>query len=140
MSPDSNNARPAGSHAASVRLDKWLWAARFYKTRSMAGDAVNGGHVHVNGQRCKSSRSVHVGDEIRITKGSLVFTILVDNLSEKRGAAKQAAALYTETEESLEKRELTRLQRKAHNLANPHPARKPDKRQRRQLKAWQGKT
>ncbi|MGD8925881.1 MAG: S4 domain-containing protein [Thioalkalispiraceae bacterium] len=140
MSSDHNNARLAGIHSANVRLDKWLWAARFYKTRSMASDAVNGGHVHVNGQRCKSSRSVQIGDQIRITKGSLVFTIIVKNLSEKRGTARQAAELYTETQESIEKRELTRLQRKAHNMANPHPVRKPDKRQRRQLKAWQGKT
>jgi ribosome-associated heat shock protein Hsp15 len=106
----------------------------------VASDAVNGGHVHVNGQRSKSSRSVQIGDEIKITKGRLVFTVLVDNVADRRGSAKQAAELYTETQESIEKRELTRLQTKAHNLANPHPARKPDKRQRRQLKAWQDKT
>ena len=135
MSPDSNKTAQAG-----LRVDKWLWAARFYKTRSMASDAVNGGHVHVNDQRCKSSKSIQVGDEIRITKGSTQFTIIVDQLSAKRGSAIQASELYTEKDESIEKRELMRLQRKANMLANPHPTRRPDKRQRRQLKAWQDKS
>jgi ribosome-associated heat shock protein Hsp15 len=121
------------------RLDKWLWAARFYKTRSLASDAVSGGHVRINGVRCKAARAVQVGDEIRITKGSTQFTIRVDALSDKRGSAQQASKLYTETEQSIEQRELMRAQRKLNAMANPHPARKPDKRQRRKLRAWQEK-
>lgn len=121
------------------RLDKWLWAARFYKTRSLASDAVTGGHVHVNGQRSKAARAVQVGDEIRITKGTTQFTILVNELSDKRGSAQQASKLYTETAHSIEQREMMRSQRKLNAMANPHPARKPDKRQRRKLKAWQDK-
>ncbi len=123
-----------------IRLDKWLWAARFYKTRSMASDAVNGGHVHINSQRCKASKTVQIDDQIRIKKSGLQFTILVKRLSAKRGSATQASELYVETEESLNNRELTQMQRKANAMANPHPARKPDKRQRRQLKAWQDKS
>lgn len=123
-----------------IRLDKWLWAARFYKTRSMASDAVNGGHVHINNQRCKASKSIQLDDQIRIKKSSMQFTVLVKMLSDKRGSATQASELYIETEESLKNRELTQLQRKANVLANPHPSRKPDKRQRRQLKAWQDKS
>jgi len=132
--------KTSNDRANAIRLDKWLWAARFYKTRSMASDAVNGGHVHVNGQRCKSSKAVQVGDEIKIIKGSTPFTVIIDNVSARRGSATQASELYTETEESIDKRELLGLQRKANLLANPHPSRRPDKRQRRQLKAWQGKS
>jgi ribosome-associated heat shock protein Hsp15 len=135
MSSDSNKIGQS-----TLRIDKWLWAARFYKTRSMASDAVNGGHVHLNNQRCKSSKTVQVGDEIRITKGSTHFTIIVEKLSARRGPATQAGELYSETNESIEKREFIRMQRKANMLANPHPTRRPDKRQRRQLKAWQGKS
>jgi len=123
-----------------IRLDKWLWAARFYKTRSMASDAVNGGHVHINGQRCKASKPVQLDDEIRIKKSGIQLTVLIKALSDKRGAAPQAALLYSETEESINSRELTSIQRKANAMANPHPTRKPDKRQRRQLKAWQDKS
>jgi len=124
----------------NIRLDKWLWAARFYKTRSLASTAVNGGHVHVNNQRCKASKTVQIDDEIRIKKSGIQFTVLVKNLSDKRGSATQASELYIETEESIEQRELSSVQRKLNAMANPHPTRKPDKRQRRQLRAWQDKT
>jgi len=123
-----------------IRLDKWLWAARFYKTRSLASDAVNGGHVHINSHRCKASKTVQIDDEVRIKKSGVQFTVLIKALSDKRGAAPQAALLYSETQESLKNRELTSMQRKANVMANPHPTRKPDKRQRRQLKAWQDKS
>jgi ribosome-associated heat shock protein Hsp15 len=120
-----------------VRLDKWLRAARFYKTRLLATEAVNGGHVHVNGQRGKPSKVVHLDDEIVIRKDSVKFEIKVTGLSDKRGSAQLAQALYIEHPHSLEQRELERLQRRSLKLANPHPSRRPDKRQRRQLKAWQ---
>ena len=120
-----------------VRLDKWLWAARFYKTRSLATDAVIGGHVRVNGQRVKASRQVQIDDEIRITKSGEQITANVLGLSARRGSATQAQQLYQETEQSIEQRDLSRMQRKINAMANPRPRGKPDKRQRRQLKAWQ---
>ena len=122
---------------SSVRLDKWLWAARFYKTRQLATEAVNGGHVHVNGQRCKASRVVHISDEMVIRKGTARFEIKVTGLSDKRGPAQLAQELYIEHPHSLEQRELEKLQRRSLKQANPHPSRRPDKRQRRQIKAWQ---
>ena len=123
-----------------VRIDKWLWAARFYKTRQLATEAVNGGHVHVNGQRCKPSRLVQINDQMVIRKDTSKFEINVIGLSDKRGSASQAQLLYTELAQSIEQRELEKLQRRALKMANPHPARRPDKRQRRQLKAWQDRS
>ncbi len=120
----------------SVRIDKWLWAARFYKTRSQAIDAVNGGHVRVNDVRCKSSRGVQLEDKIRINKNSTQTIIIVKKLSVKRGAAPQAQQMYAETEQSLQQREIQQTQRKLNVMANPHPQGRPDKRQRRQLKKW----
>ncbi len=120
----------------TVRIDKWLWAARFYKTRSLACDAVNGGHIRINDSRCKCSRSVQAGDKVRINKDSMQFTVVVKLLSDKRGSAPQAQKMYEETPQSLEQRELQRTQRKLNVMANPHPQGRPDKRQRRQLKKW----
>ena len=117
----------------SVRLDKWLWAARFYKTRALAVEAVNGGHVHVNGQRVKPSRDVHVGDELKISKTPYVFMISVRALSAKRGSATIAQTLYEEHTESIQQRELLQEQRKLLAVANPQPARRPDKRERRKI-------
>ena len=97
---------------ASVRLDKWLWAARFYKTRSLAVEAVNGGHVHVNGQRVKPSREVHIGDELKINKTPYSYTITVQALSNKRGSASIAQTLYVEHAESIQQREVLLEQRK----------------------------
>ena len=121
---------------ATVRIDKWLWAARFYKTRSLASDAVNGGHVRVNDSRCKSSRSVQLEDKVRINKDSMQFIVVVKQLIEKRGSAPQAQQMYEETQQSIEQRELQHTQRKLNVMANPHPQGRPDKRQRRQLKKW----
>jgi len=120
----------------TVRIDKWLWAARFYKTRPLASEAVNGGHVHVNDVRCKSSRPVQLDDTIKITKSSLRFVVVVKELAAKRGSAPQAQKMYEETPESIEQRELQRTQRALNAMANPHPEGRPDKRQRRQLKKW----
>ena len=121
---------------SSVRIDKWLWAARFFKTRQLASEAVNGGHIQVNGQRCKPSKAVQMNDEILIRKDAAKFEIRVTGLSERRGSAQQARQLYVEHPHSIERRELETFQRRALKLANPHPTRRPDKRQRRQLKAW----
>jgi len=121
----------------TLRIDKWLWASRFYKTRSLASDAVNGGHVHLNGQRSKSSKSVRVGDELKIRKAGHTFIVTVTNLSERRGSASEASKLYEEHEDSIQARELHQSQRRMDALANPRPTSRPDKRQRRQLKNWQ---
>ena len=117
----------------SVRLDKWLWAARFYKTRALAVEAVNGGHVHVNGQRVKPSRDVHVGDELKISKAPYVFLISVLALSGKRGSATIAQTLFEEHADSIQQREEMQTQRKFLAAANPQPARRPDKRERRKI-------
>ena len=118
---------------ASVRLDKWLWAARFYKTRSLAVEAVNGGHVHINGQRVKPSREVHIGDELKINKTPYSYTITVQALSNKRGSASIAQTLYVEHAESIQQREVLLEQRKLLAAANPQPKRRPDKRERRKI-------
>ena len=90
---------------AEIRLDKWLWAARFFKTRSLAADAVSGGKVEVNGDRAKSSRIVRAGDELTIRRGAYEWTIMVKDVSRLRGPASQALQLYEETAESARKRE-----------------------------------
>ena len=90
-----------------VRLDKWLWAARFYKTRSLAAEAIDGGKVQVNGDRAKRSKMVEIGDQIRVRNGPYEYQIHVRELSERRGSASIAATLYEETEASKKAREVT---------------------------------
>jgi ribosome-associated heat shock protein Hsp15 len=118
---------------AKVRIDKWLWAARFFKTRAMATEAINGGHVHVNGQRIKPARSLSIGDEVTITKPPYTFIVEVMDLSEKRGPAAKARLLYQETEQSQIKRETLREQIKLQAANAPAPRRRPDKQQRRKI-------
>lgn len=117
----------------NVRLDKWLWAARFFKTRALAREMVAGGKVHYNSQRCKPGRSVEIGAVLSIPAGSDTKIVVVEGLSEKRLSAPLAQALYTETPESIEKREQNALTRKAQGLHNPRPDARPDKKQRRQI-------
>ena len=95
-----------------VRLDRWLWAARFFKTRPLACAAINGGKVHVNNERVKPARSVRVGDTLQITRGQTSMTIIVDALSVQRRPAKEAQMLYRESEASRNKRELQAEQRR----------------------------
>lgn len=121
---------------AKIRLDKWLWAARFFKTRALAQEAISGGKVHLNGERVKPARTVGVGDRLEITKGVDHLVVIVDGLSEKRGPAKLAQQLYTETAESIEKREKFAEQRKLLNQAMPRPAKRPDKKSRRQIRRF----
>ncbi len=116
-----------------VRLDKWLWAARFYKTRAIAKDMINGGKVHYNGQRAKSSKLVEIGAKIRLRQGFDEKEIVVIQLSENRQKATIAQTLYSETAESAAKRETYAEARRLNILNNPAPAQKPDKKQRRQL-------
>lgn len=131
----ANNRVAAGSQALeSVRLDKWLWAARFFKTRQLAVEAVNGGHVHVNGDRVKPSRAVRLDDELKIRKGVDTWVITVLGLNDKRRPAKEAVLLYQEDEHQREQREEQIEMRKLHGVNVP--TRKPDKRERRKLESF----
>lgn len=115
----------------AVRLDKWLWAARFFKSRSLAKDAIEGGKIHYNGARVKVSKIVEIGAQLRIRQGYDEKIVIVRQLAEKRGAASFAQTLYQETDQSLAEREQKALQRKQFNQLAPEH--KPDKKQRRQI-------
>ncbi|MAO66919.1 MULTISPECIES: ribosome-associated heat shock protein Hsp15 [Idiomarina] len=117
----------------SIRLDKWLWAARFYKTRALARQMVQSGKVHYDGQRSKPSKIVQVGAVITLRQGFDTKEVEVLALSEQRRGASEAQLLYQETAESVEKREQNAEARKLNALYNPHPEGRPDKKQRRQL-------
>ncbi|GKX59349.1 ribosome-associated heat shock protein Hsp15 [Leminorella grimontii] len=116
-----------------IRLDKWLWAARFYKTRAAARDMIDGGKVHYNGQRTKPSKLVEVGAEVRLRQGNDEKTVIVNALSAQRRGANEAQTLYQETAESITKREAISQARKLNALTMPHPDRRPDKKERRTL-------
>jgi ribosome-associated heat shock protein Hsp15 len=118
----------------SVRIDKWLWAARFFKTRSLAAQAVGGGKVRLNGARVKPARALKSGDELEIHKSGFEYQVRVVVLSERRGPATLAQTLYEESEESINKREALREQHRLATASTPHPQRKPDKKARRQLR------
>ncbi len=122
-----------------VRIDKWLWAARFFKTRSLAQAAVEGGKVHVNGMRVKPARRVHPGDRLEITRGWEHFEVVVRGLSERRGPAREAQRLYEETLESRRRREREAEARRLARIASPAPGHRPDKRSRRQIRRFTGK-
>jgi len=117
------------------RMDKWLWAARFFKTRSLAKDAIEGGKVHCEGQRVKVSKEVNIGLILTIRQGFEDKTVKVTALSEVRRGASEAQALYEETPDSVAKREDHAAQRKAQNLA--HPDHRPNKKERRQIHKFQ---
>ena len=121
------------SHEAieSIRIDKWLWAARFFKPRSIAKAAIEGGKVHHNGERVKVSKEIRVGTELTIQQGFDKKTVLVKALSGVRGPAPIAQQLYEETEVSIARRELIATQRKLHNLARPDH--RPSKKDRRDI-------
>ena len=118
----------------SVRLDKWLWAARFFKTRSLAADAAGGGKVQLNGDRAKPAKPVKVGDHLVVRSGPYEWTITVVELSERRGPAIQAQSLYEETELSRQAREQRAEQLKAERRTSPDFAKgRPSKRDRRRI-------
>jgi ribosome-associated heat shock protein Hsp15 len=130
---------PATDAQQTVRIDKWLWAARFFKTRGLATDAINGGHVHLNGARVKPARPVRPGDELRIRKGPAEFVVIVRGISSRRGPAKEASALFEETEASRTAREAQIEQRKLLRSGGAPPPRRPDKQARRQIRRFTGK-
>lgn len=117
-----------------VRLDSWLWAARFFKTRSQAKQAIEGGKVQIEGQRAKPGKTVQPGTLLEIRKGEQTFRVEVQDLATKRGPAREAEKLYRETPESREQRERAAAWRRADHASRPTPAGRPDKRDRRQLR------
>jgi ribosome-associated heat shock protein Hsp15 len=122
-----------------VRLDKWLWAARFFKTRALAAEAVQGGKVEVNGDRPKRARPLQVGDEIRVRLGPYEHTVTVRALSGRRGPASEAAGLYEETEGSRTKREALAIRLKSlHAVFGPDKGR-PSKKDRREIQRLKGR-
>lgn len=117
----------------SVRLDKWLWAARFFKTRALASEAVSRGKVLVNGNRSKSSRRIRINDELLIRKGPYEWQISVENLSENRGPARDAIKLYSESETSVSARKKLSKALQLDRLSRPTINKRPDKKERRKL-------
>ena len=124
-----------GAPQDSLRLDVWLWAARFYKTRSLAKQAIETGKVEVGGQRAKPSRTVRVGDALRITRGEETFEVAVLGLSDARGPAPVAQALYAESDASRAARDAMRAQRAAERAGYRPPEGRPDRRARRLIRA-----
>ncbi|MFT6550632.1 MAG: ribosome-associated heat shock protein Hsp15 [Zhongshania marina] len=121
---------------SGIRLDKWLWAARFYKTRSLAKQAIEGGKVQYNGDRCKVSKEVQIGAELSLKVGFDTKVVTIIALSDQRRGAPEAALLYEETPESIEQRAQQAAERKALGSAFAHPER-PNKKQRRQIHRFQ---
>jgi len=124
---------------ASQRVDKWLWAARFFKTRALAVEAVAGGKVHVNGERVKPSRAVKPGDELRIQRGLEQFVIHVRGLNAQRRPASEAQALYEETEASRNERERRAEERRLVAVSTPTSPGRPSKKDRRRLERFVGR-
>jgi ribosome-associated heat shock protein Hsp15 len=120
----------------STRLDKWLWAARFYKTRAIAKQMIDGGKVFYNGQRSKSGKSVAIGDLIKIRQGFEEKEVTIIALADKRKDATFAQTLYLETPKSIETREKNALARKQGILLSPASDTKPDKKQRRKIRQF----
>jgi ribosome-associated heat shock protein Hsp15 len=125
----------AATHVDAVRLDLWLWAARFFRTRSLAKQAIDTGKVEVDGQRAKASRSVRIGDALKVTRGNEAFEIEVLGLSDQRGPASVAQALYVESEASKTRRAETLATLRAARAGYQPPDSKPDKRARRLIRA-----
>lgn len=113
-----------------MRLDKWLWAARFYKTRGLAAEAINGGHVKLNGQRAKPGARLQIGDRLSVRKQSLDFVVTIEQLALKRGSSSVAQQLYSEDAASRQQREAEMAARREQAYMNPRPKRKPNKRER----------
>ena len=120
-------------NSEKIRLDKWLWAARFYKTRNIAKEAIDGGKVRLNDQRCKPGKKPRIGDVIKLRAGLDERVVIVKELDNKRQGAGLAQQLYEETAESLQAREEAAVYRKALKGAMPRPDHRPDKKQRRKI-------
>lgn len=131
---DDDDLSPPGK----VRLDKWLWAARFYKTRALAAEAVDGGKVDVNGDRAKRAKQLQVGDEVRLRQGPVEWVLVVRDVAGRRGSAEIARGLYDETDEGRRKRELVTEQLRNMPSAFSYGDSKPGKRDRRAIRRLKG--
>lgn len=120
----------------ATRLDIWLWAARFFKTRALAKQAIEGGKIEVNDESVKPAKAIHVGDQLRITRGIERFIVDIVNLSEKRGPASEAQSLYLETAASAAERERVREMRRLTGAGFDHPPSRPDKHARRLIRGF----
>lgn len=117
--------------ADSMRLDKWLWAVRFFKTRKLAAEAVQGGKVHLNGLRSKPGKEVHIGSRLTISKGPFEWDIEVASIPKQRRPASEARHFYVESEQSHEQRQKLTAQIRAEKASRPQAAHRPNKRERR---------
>lgn len=122
-----------------IRIDKWLWTSRFFKTRPLASDAVNGGKVHLNGHRVKAGRMVKTGDVLSIQKDSTLFEVTITAINKTRRPAKEACLTYQESEHSRMRREQEQQIKKLASASRPVPQRKPGKREREQLRQFKQK-
>jgi len=123
----------------SVRLDKWLWASRFFKTRKNAVEAISGGKVHLNGARTKPSRNIRIGDELGITRENYKYHVEVIALNDKRRPAKEAQLLYQESEQSIKAREEEQEMRQMNSASVRQSDKKPNKKERRAMDKWRGR-
>lgn len=126
------------SGAERLRIDKWLWAARFFKTRSLAAEAVEGGKAHLNGVRVKPAKAVSIGDTLEIRIGPFQYIVVICGISPRRGPASEAAKLYQETEESRSAREALTAQLKAEAIHGEIRQGRPTKRDRRHIVRFTG--
>lgn len=131
-----NNSNTTRVGPPRMRIDKWLWAARFFKTRSLAKAAIEGGKVHCNGERCKCSREIEPGQTLQIRQGLDEKTVVVTALSGQRQGAPQAALLYQETPESLASREKLAAERQAQHASDDPLAGRPTKQDRRRIQRF----
>ncbi len=127
---------PEKADGEKIRIDKWLWAARFFKTRSSAAQAVNGGRVHLNGGRVKPAKTVGPGDQLQISRGEQEFVVHVLAVSGRRRPAVEARQLYEETADSIETREKRREMRRLLAVQDQGPIKRPGKRDRRRIKSF----
>ncbi len=134
----ASDDEPDDAPAGKARLDKWLWAARFFKTRSLAADAIDGGKVDVNGERVKRSKLVQADDRIRLRDGPYEWQLIVRDIAQRRGSAQIAQTLYEETADSRAKREAVHTQLKVMPTAFAFGDSRPGKRDRRELRKLKG--
>ena len=123
-----------------IRLDKWLWASRFFKTRAIAVESINGGRVQLNGVRVKPARVIRLDDELKITRGTERYHVVVKGLNDKRRPAKEAVLMYEETEESLQERETAQELNRLQSANIKQPTHKPNKRESRVMDKFKGRS
>ena len=139
-SPRAGEPSSRGPTAESqLRIDRWLFAVRLYKSRSLAAEAVSGGKVHVNGKRVKPARAMRIGDRISLMRGAVDFECEVTALPERRGPAREALQCYREYPESIERRERFAERRRVASALAPRPEGRPDKHERKELRRVRGR-